>query len=69
MLKTTLLSGFSMVNPKGSDSNPMQVAVARLVGYRWPRQTGSSFPDCPALGVDELEGHADRGRHRNPDVR
>lgn len=46
-------------HPKGSYA-PLQVAVARLVGYRWPRQTGSSFPDCPALGHDGLEKHADR---------
>lgn len=46
-------------HPKGSDA-PLQVAVARLAGYRWPRQTGSSFPDCPALGPDGLERHADR---------
>lgn len=45
-------------HPKDSD-HPLQVAVARLVGYRWPRQTGSSFPDCPALGPDGLEKHAD----------
>jgi len=45
-------------NPKGSD-HPLQVAIARLLGYRWPRQTGSSFPDCPALDYDELETHAD----------
>lgn len=45
-------------HPKGSD-HPLQVAVARLLGYRWPRQTGSSFPDCPALGPDGLEQHAD----------
>ncbi len=45
-------------HPKGSD-RPLQVAVARLVGYRWPRQTGSSLPDCPALGPDGLEKHAD----------
>jgi len=45
-------------HPKGSD-HPLQVAVARLVGYRWPRQTGSSFPDCPALDPDGLEAHAD----------
>lgn len=44
--------------PKGSE-HPLQVAVARLVGYRWPRQTGSSFPDCPALGPDGLEALAD----------
>jgi hypothetical protein len=45
-------------HPKASD-NPLQVAVARLLGYRWPRQTGSSFPDCPALGPDGLETLAD----------
>jgi len=45
-------------HPKGSEY-PLQVAVARLLGYRWPRQTGSSFPDCPALGPDGLEKHAD----------
>ncbi|MBI4517719.1 MAG: SAM-dependent DNA methyltransferase [Deltaproteobacteria bacterium] len=38
---------------------PLHVAVARLLGYRWPRQTGSSFPDCPALGPDGLEKLAD----------
>jgi hypothetical protein len=45
-------------HPKGSDA-PLQVAVARLLGYRWPRQTGSEFPDCPALGPDGLESHTD----------
>jgi hypothetical protein len=30
-----------------------------MLGYQWPRQTGSSFPDCPALGPDGLEKHAD----------
>ena len=44
--------------PKGSDQ-PLQVAVARLLGYQWPRQTGSSFPDCPALALDGLEKLAD----------
>jgi hypothetical protein len=35
---------------------PLQVAVARLLGYRWPRQTGSAFTDCPALSdPDELD--------------
>ena len=37
----------------------LHVAVARLLGYQWPRQTGSSFPDCPALGPDGLEKLAD----------
>jgi len=45
-------------HPKAADQ-PLQVAVARLVGYQWPRQTGSSFPDCPALGPDDLEKLAD----------
>jgi hypothetical protein len=46
-------------HPKGSDQ-PLHVAVARLLGYQWPRQTGSSFPDCPALGPDGLEKLADQ---------
>jgi hypothetical protein len=45
-------------HPKGSDQ-PLHVAVARLLGYQFPRQTGSTFPDCPALGTDGLEKLAD----------
>jgi len=45
-------------HPAGSDQS-LQVAVARLLGYQWPRQTGSSFPDCPALDLDGLETLAD----------
>jgi hypothetical protein len=45
-------------HPKGSN-RPLQVAVARLFGYQWPRQTGSSFPDCPALCSDGLDNHAE----------
>ena len=45
-------------HPAGAE-NPLHVAVARLVGYKWPRQTGSSIPDCSALGPDELEGMVD----------
>ena len=45
-------------HPAGADQ-PLHVAVARLVGYSWPRQTGSSFPDCPALRPDGLEAMAD----------
>ncbi len=45
-------------HPMGSDAT-LQVAVARLVGYRWPRRTGSAFADSPALGADGLERHAD----------
>lgn len=47
-------------HPKGSDK-ALHVAVARLLGYWWPRQTGSTFPDCPALGPDGLEKLADDG--------
>lgn len=46
-------------HPAGADQ-PLQVAVARLLGYQWPRQTGSSFLDCPALGPDALELLADQ---------
>jgi hypothetical protein len=45
-------------NPKGSDSS-LHVAVARLVGYQWPRQAGLEFLDCPALGPDGLERLSD----------
>jgi hypothetical protein len=45
-------------HPEGS-TQPLHVAVARLLGYCWPRQTGSNFPDCPALGPDGLESFAD----------
>lgn len=45
-------------HPAGADQ-PLHVAVARLLGYQWPRQTGSSFADCPALGPDDLETLAD----------
>ncbi|WP_202901724.1 Eco57I restriction-modification methylase domain-containing protein [Bryobacter aggregatus] len=38
---------------------PLQVAVARLVGYAWPRQTGSAFAKCPELNIDGLQLHAD----------
>jgi len=46
-------------HPEGS-GDPLHVAVARLLGYLWPRQTGSDFPDCPALGPDGLEKLADK---------
>jgi hypothetical protein len=43
-----------------SSDQPLHVAVARLLGYQWPRQTGSGFPDCPALEHDGLEKLADK---------
>jgi hypothetical protein len=45
-------------HPRGS-VQPLQVAMARLLGYEWSRQTGSNFPNCPALGPDGLEKLAD----------
>lgn len=49
-----------LFNGHSRDSeHPLQVAVARLLGYRWPRQTGSAFTDCPAIGSDGLETHGD----------
>ncbi|WP_437648698.1 Eco57I restriction-modification methylase domain-containing protein [Sorangium sp. So ce362] len=45
-------------HPRASTS-PLHVGVARLLGYRWPRQAGSSFMDCPAVGPDGLESHGD----------
>jgi hypothetical protein len=45
-------------HPAGAE-HPLHVAVARLVGYLWPRQTGSSFPDCPSISSDALEGLVD----------
>ncbi len=49
-----------LFNGHPTDSTqPLHVAMARLLGYRWPRQTGSSIPDCPALGPDGLENFTD----------
>ena len=46
-------------HPNLADS-PLQVSVARMVGYRWPRQSGSAFAGYPALEPDGLEKHAER---------
>jgi hypothetical protein len=35
----------------------MNVAAARLVGYRWPRQTGTSCLGCSAVPADGLESY------------
>ncbi len=43
-----------------SMSQCLLVAVARLLGYCWPRQTGSKFMDCEELGFDGLERHVDQ---------
>jgi hypothetical protein len=45
-------------HPMGS-KKPLQVAVARLLGYRWPRQTGSTFLSSPTIEPDLFESHAD----------
>jgi hypothetical protein len=46
-------------HPKDSD-NPLQVAVARLTGYIWPRQAGAHFMDCPAVTSDGLDSLTDK---------
>jgi len=56
LFPTIQLSAFQW--PSEGFDQPLHVAVARLLGYKWPRQTGSSFPDCPALGPDGLEAFA-----------
>jgi hypothetical protein len=45
--------------PNGSDHS-LQVAVARLLGYRWPRDNGGAFLGCPDLDPDSLDSFADR---------
>jgi hypothetical protein len=45
-------------NPKASRA-PLLVAVSRMLGYKWPRQTGDKFLDCAALEPDRLDPHAD----------
>ncbi len=45
-------------HPNGSQQS-LHVAVARLLGYRWPRQTGSVFQDCAEVGPDGLEVYED----------
>jgi hypothetical protein len=52
---------------------PAQVAVARLLGFRWPRHSGDSIPGSPTPIVGRFEDHEDRdgivclhGLHREP---
>ncbi len=33
-------------------TSPLQVAIARMLGYKWPRQSGCAFPGCSALETD-----------------
>ena len=40
-------------------SQPLASSTIRFMGYRWPRQTGSTLMDVPALAADGLEAHAD----------
>ncbi|WP_369721335.1 SAM-dependent methyltransferase [Bradyrhizobium sp. LLZ17] len=42
----------------GMAEHPLQVAVLRLLGYRWPRQTNSSFMDCPAISEPDEAGRS-----------
>ncbi len=40
-------------------TDPLQVAVARLLGYRWPRQQGMTVSGAPPVASDGLERFAD----------
>ena len=40
-------------------TGPLQVAVARLLGYRWPRQTVQTVPNAPLVANDGLERFMD----------
>lgn len=44
---------------RSGGARSLQVAVARLLGYKWPRQTGVHFHGCAPLEVDDLDKHAD----------
>jgi hypothetical protein len=44
--------------PRGSE-HPLQVAVARLLGYKWPRQLGVRFDATDAYVDDGLGAHVD----------
>jgi hypothetical protein len=37
--------------------HPLQVGVAKLLAFDWPRRTGSIFPHCPPLEQDTLKHH------------
>jgi hypothetical protein len=44
----------------GESDHALYVAVARLVGFRWPRQTDFSFPYSAKIETDGLERHEDQ---------
>jgi hypothetical protein len=49
-----------LFNGRLADSTaPMQVGVARLLGYRWPRQTGQTVSGAAPVAEDGLEGFTD----------
>jgi hypothetical protein len=45
-------------NPLGSRS-PLQVAVARLLGYQWPRMRGAAFLDAGPIDRDTMALHTE----------
>ena len=42
-----------------SGADPLQVTLARMLGYHWPRQMGLGLSDSPALCPDGLDVFAD----------
>ena len=49
-----LFSGYPV-----DSTTPLQVGVARLLGYRWPRQTGQTVSGAPPVPDDGLEQFVD----------
>jgi hypothetical protein len=49
-----------LFNGRLADSTaPLQVGVARMLGYRWPRQTGQTVSGAPPVPEDGLEQFVD----------
>ncbi|MCL2825373.1 MAG: BREX-1 system adenine-specific DNA-methyltransferase PglX, partial [Polyangiaceae bacterium] len=42
-----------------TEMHSMHVAVARVAGYRWPRQHGRAVAFCDSVAMDGLESHSD----------
>ena len=53
------LSQWLFAGDPSVSEHPLQTAVARLLGYSWPRQFGAVLLGCSVLGTDRLEALAD----------
>lgn len=52
-------SQWLFVGDPAQGEQPLLVALARLCGYRWPRQTGASFPSAKSVTDDGLSDLVD----------